>query len=380
MTATIYTIGTGGLSPITTDELEIGQRVIQARNGAAVVTGKTAYGYEITYPNGARSDSQTVRALSPFTRIEAAEPVEILPLAEVEALRRLQREYAEAQRVARDEAATKRERDAARLTAELRRQYPWAVSGEGLSPHARAAKNLKKELSLAFPGIKFSVRSDRFSGGNSIDISWDLGPTAKQVDAIADKYQRGSFNGMEDIYEYDSSAYGDAVDAVLGRAKFVQTARHMGSVWEDAARQLCEIQRMPYTGTNSPTMPNTTDYHWSAGCQANLLFSVTPFPVNFDGRFTVEQNHAEDREHWARIVFPAIEAAPAVASEPVIAEGVTISENEEKNGIEIRFAAKPSPDVLARVKAAGFRWSKFQSLWYAKRTPETRAFAATLAA
>ena len=53
------------------------------------------------------------------------------------------------------------------------------------------AKNIKKELAKAFPGVKFSVRSQSFSGGDFIDIDWTDGPTEEMVKKITDKYQEG---------------------------------------------------------------------------------------------------------------------------------------------------------------------------------------------
>jgi hypothetical protein len=39
-----------------------------------------------------------------------------------------------------------------------------------------AASNIRAELKKAFPGVKFSVRSETFSGGDSIDVKWMDGP------------------------------------------------------------------------------------------------------------------------------------------------------------------------------------------------------------
>jgi hypothetical protein len=50
------------------------------------------------------------------------------------------------------------------------------------------AKLLRKELRETFQGVKFSVRIDRFSMGESIDIRWLDGPASVLVDRIADKY------------------------------------------------------------------------------------------------------------------------------------------------------------------------------------------------
>jgi hypothetical protein len=93
--------------------------------------------------------------------------------------------------------------------------------GEKVDSLQAAAKNIRIELARAFPGVKFSVKSSRFSGGDSITVRWIDGPTSQQVDDIADKYQAGSFNGMEDIYEYSHSAWRDA----FGDAKYVHSDR-----------------------------------------------------------------------------------------------------------------------------------------------------------
>lgn len=84
-----------------------------------------------------------------------------------------------------------------------------------------AAKNIRIELAAAFPGVKFSVKSRRFSGGDAIDVSWTDGPNSDQVDEIIDRYSAGSFDGMEDIYRYERNAWRDA----FGDAKYIFGAR-----------------------------------------------------------------------------------------------------------------------------------------------------------
>ena len=67
---------------------------------------------------------------------------------------------------------------------------------------ADTAKMLRQALKAGFPGVKFSIKSRRFAGGDAIDVSWIDGPVSKQVDEIIDRYSAGDFNGMEDLYEY----------------------------------------------------------------------------------------------------------------------------------------------------------------------------------
>jgi phospholipid N-methyltransferase len=73
---------------------------------------------------------------------------------------------------------------------------------------------------------------------------------------------------------------------------------------------------------------------------------------------------------------PPDRGEPTQTTEPV--EGVTVTENNEKDGIEIRFPSKPTTAMLDSLKAAGWRWSRFSSCWYARRSDKVRQFAESL--
>lgn len=87
------------------------------------------------------------------------------------------------------------------------------------STAANAAAAIRAELKTAFPDIKFSVTSDNFAGGDAVRVSWADGATDEQVNNIVKKYQYGSFNGMEDIYEYTNTRED------LPQSKYVSTSR-----------------------------------------------------------------------------------------------------------------------------------------------------------
>lgn len=53
---------------------------------------------------------------------------------------------------------------------------------------------------------------------------------------------------------------------------------------------------------------------------------------------------------------------------------IEVHYNQEKGGIELIFPGKPETEVLSQLKSNGFRWSKYQKLWWAKDTAERRAF------
>ena len=63
------------------------------------------------------------------------------------------------------------------------------------------------------------------------------------------------------------------------------------------------------------------------------------------------------------------------AEPPKSASGITVTENEQQNGVEIKFPGKPSEDIIRQLHQNGFRWSPKQKLWYAKRTPGRMDFA-----
>lgn len=90
-----------------------------------------------------------------------------------------------------------------------------------LSPHALCAKSIRQELKLNFPGIKFSVSSESFAGGNAVNISYEDGVIRGVVEEIVSKYQYGSFNGMEDYYDITNRRND------VPQVKFVSTTRHM---------------------------------------------------------------------------------------------------------------------------------------------------------
>lgn len=60
-------------------------------------------------------------------------------------------------------------------------------------------KALKREFGESFPGTKFSVRSERYSGGSSVNVGWTDGPTTYAVDKVIGVYSGADFDGMVDL-------------------------------------------------------------------------------------------------------------------------------------------------------------------------------------
>src|ERR1700733_14744158 len=60
------------------------------------------------------------------------------------------------------------------------------------------AKLIRKALKEAFPGVKFSVKSDSYAGGSSIRVKWTDGPSAAMVESVACTFKGSYFDGMTD--------------------------------------------------------------------------------------------------------------------------------------------------------------------------------------
>ena len=162
------------------------------------------------------------------------------------------------------------------------------VDPEKYDSLTKGSKNLRRELKDLFPKTKFSVRCKSFSGGDDINISWTDGPTTEAVEKISGKYQQGSFNGMEDIYEYSNN---NVWPDVFGGAKYVMTNRSYSN--EAYLQAVAEIEKewgielkVSYTSFNSAYIANEDDKnvsgtsdarYWSGSQLVNRKLSETSY-------------------------------------------------------------------------------------------------------
>jgi hypothetical protein len=142
------------------------------------------------------------------------------------------------------------------------------------SPQAAAAKLIRAELSAAFPFSTFTVKSRSFSMGNAVDIDWTDGPTVAQVEKITGKYQEGSFDGQQDLYEY-SNRRDD-----IPQAKYVQTQRGRSDTTYRAAVDYLNNHYAGYAlviverSSNGSTwleLDRSTDKHTGSGWQSDEI-------------------------------------------------------------------------------------------------------------
>lgn len=205
------------------------------------------------------------------------------------------------------------------------------------SSHAAAAAAIREELKKVFPGIKFSVRSDSFSMGNSIDIEWTDGPTTDEVEKFSGKYQYGHFNGMEDIYEYSNRRED------IPQAKYVSEHRKMSEQVEALSAQLTDEAQ------------TDTEYHNRPEMILYRIFNKTSLPAGAKVTGLIRTDSATAHgEGWA-ITYEATQEQPKQAA-PEIAPGkIQVIEYSEK-AIAVIGETFPVKDKL---KEMGGKFNKY---------------------
>jgi len=146
-------------------------------------------------------------------------------------------------------------KEIARLKAEHKDLLPLSETNQ--NHLTTAAKNVRKELAAKYPGVKFSVKTERYSGGDNLNVGWTDGPPSKEVDAIVDKYQGKDFDGMDDSTTYRHNAWIE----VFGSAGYTFVSREVSAhfVHEAAALVLTRFAFKFKDGPEWPVGPEGVD-------------------------------------------------------------------------------------------------------------------------
>jgi len=123
-----------------------------------------------------------------------------------------------------------------------------------------ATKNIRIELKRRFPKVKFSIKSESFAGGDAIRVGWTDGPTNEEVEQTTSKYSAGSFDGSQDLYNYENTIWTKA----FGDAKYVTESRDYSP--EAVQQTLNEIAETFHDGE----IPTAEQY------KKGELFNTTP--------------------------------------------------------------------------------------------------------
>ncbi len=112
----------------------------------------------------------------------------------------------------------------------------------------QAAAIIRQELKKAFPGIKFSVRTNFYSMGSHVSVSYADGPTVRAVEEITDQFYGRGFDGMTDSTTYHDSTFQGRTVHFQGSRPSVSRNLSDESMLETVKTMLAE-QWNPNTGS-----------------------------------------------------------------------------------------------------------------------------------
>jgi hypothetical protein len=277
------------------------------------------------------------------------------------------------------------------------------------------AKAAKRVLLTLWPNTVFSVKSKSYSMGYSIHASWTDGPTERDVKPVLDVFSNKHFDGMQDLETtlppgewnghlwnfqggYTSGSRRHSFEFLQSCAQrfSVVTKLPMPTIRQDGSHPFLERDGSGPCGWSFSFYESQTEEYPNGVIARNECSNDTAADVvgQMAHRTSMEQaafplgRHGYDEE-WDttqntvyKILLGEIGTPPPPepAATCTQVDGITVSENIAKDGVEVRFPDKPAAEVLERLKSAGWHWSRFSKCWYHKgRTPAALAFANQLA-
>lgn len=224
-----------------------------------------------------------------------------------------------------------------------------------LSEQAQVAKLIRQYCKNL--GIKCTATSDSYAGGNSVHAAiYDQPPAiVEQVTTYAKQFQAGHFDGMIDLYEYSNRRKD------IPQAKFVFIANEHSHELKQTA---WDYLRNKYAnGIDKPADYNAAKrMQWCADSyDYHDQIENTVYRLLTAGSNAVGLEKRDSKEFWAS----RAQKKP-VKPEPVAVDAVTVREGTKPGFTEVVFPAKPEQSVIESLKQAGYRWSRFNGVWYGK--------------
>lgn len=227
------------------------------------------------------------------------------------------------------------------------------ITQKELSSQAQVAKLCRQYCKSI--GVKCSAKSDGFSMGDSVNVTVDNQPPEimEQLKTEFDQYQLGHFDGMNDIYEYSNSR-GD-----IPQTKYLFINNHFD---DDLRQRAWEYIRANYGICDGydPIYKNVNSY--------DVVFENSPVHIN-EFMFRI-LNGSENSDFWD--IYKSETQKTATVhdiSEHIIQEtgiNIEIRPGTKPGYSEIVFNSKPDEETRNSLKAAGFRWSRHNGVWWGK--------------
>jgi hypothetical protein len=240
------------------------------------------------------------------------------------------------------------------------------------------AKFVRAALKENFPGVRFSVKSSI----HTINISWIDGPIAKQVEAVTNAFGGMGFDGMQDMNTYHKQIFNGEQVSFYCYSPYVK--RRLSMEFAAKIKASMERQHIPCpnfkqcsSGEYASFQTQELDWGSERRFYENLQFFTPENVDTLDFWRIAGENGCRIQKSEYELLDEAMSIAET-AKNPTVGE-VIVTQNEQKNGVEIKFCEKPAQAIIDELNQSDFKWSRKQNIWYAKRTAETLAFAYEMA-
>lgn len=210
------------------------------------------------------------------------------------------------------------------------------------SNQAKVAK-LCKEYITKKKGLKCRVRSEGFSMGDSVDVTiYDQPPNIrKEIEDYCSKYQYGHFDGMTDMYEYSNRQHD------IPQTKYLHVHNDLSKELKQEA--LTFIRETMQGGEELPE--NYDDLSHERIFDEWATTVIYQFLSGYREGFWEQRKQPEP---------------PKTQATTQQVKDMTISKGTREGFSEVRFPSIPDVETRDRLKANGFRWSRFNKCWYGK--------------
>jgi hypothetical protein len=99
------------------------------------------------------------------------------------------------------------------------------------------AKIARKRLKAAFPGVTFSVKSHKYSGGSSVRVAYTDGPLSSEVEKVVCDLHGSDFDGMTDSRTYRAPAEIEGVGLARCGNDYIFVSRHVSETLRERVAQ-----------------------------------------------------------------------------------------------------------------------------------------------
>jgi hypothetical protein len=146
-----------------------------------------------------------------------------------------------------DDASNKGEKNKANVKERTSPKWSHLEKLKDSMGAAAVAKNVRKDLRMNFGKFTFSVRK---SGASSLSVEWTDGPQEAQVKTLLQKFRNGSFNCMEDYYEFSESPF----HQIYGGVQYINLKRNLTDTVIEKAIEKVFAENYPDWRANLPTV------------------------------------------------------------------------------------------------------------------------------